>query len=204
MIEGRVAGFWIRLVSDLCDAIFLGVTGFFIAWIFRAPLLAMGERAVIIGAPIALAYTGVLQSSIGRGQTLAKRIFRLRVLRLDGRYLSLDRALTRWAIMGVMSYGGAVAIALSTALPFLKVTTIAAVLGGAQLALVLGCVLLVPFHPLKRGLHDLLTGSIVVRGGGIPSEVVARLNNPRRDRILVSVAVAIMLVGIVASAILFH
>ncbi|HEY4187193.1 MAG TPA: RDD family protein [Polyangia bacterium] len=199
---GRVAGFWIRLVSDLLDAAILGVIGFVVARIFRGALLSLGERAVIFGAPITLAYTGLLQSSIGRGQTLGKRLFRLRVLRLDGQYLSLDRSLTRWAVMGIMSYGGAVAIALGSVLPFVKVQTMTAALGGTQLALVLGCVLLVPFHPLKRGLHDLLTGSIVIRGGRIPTDLIARLHNPRRDRILVFAAIAVAVIGTMASTLL--
>jgi uncharacterized RDD family membrane protein YckC len=200
LVEGRVAGFWIRLGADLLDALVLGAIGFVIASAFRGTLLRLGERAVILGAPLTLLYTGVLQSHIGRGQTVAKRLLGLRVLRLDGGYLSLDRSLVRWAIMGIMSYGGAVAIALVTVAPFFKLQALTAALGGTQLALVLGCAFLVPFHPLKRGLHDLLTGSIVIRGGKIPTDLVARLHNPRRDRVIVGVAVAVAIVGTVAGA----
>jgi uncharacterized RDD family membrane protein YckC len=200
LVEGRVAGFWIRLGADLLDALVLGAIGFVIAAAFRGTLLRLGERAVILGVPITLLYTGVLQSHIGRGQTLAKRLLSLRVVRLDGAYLSLDRSLVRWAIMGTMSYGGAVAIALATVLPFLKIGLLSAALVGTQLALVLGCALLVPFHPLKRGLHDLLTGSIVVRGGTIPTALVARLDNPRRDRVIVGVAVAVAVLGTIVGA----
>ncbi|HXU62480.1 MAG TPA: RDD family protein [Polyangia bacterium] len=200
--EGRVAGFWIRLLSDLLDAFVLGAIGFVLARIFRGPLLRLGESAAILGAPITLLYMGVLQSHIGRGQTVAKRVLGLRVLRLDGSFLTLDRALVRWALMGVLSYGSAVAIALSVAVPFLKLEALSAALAGAQLALILGCGLLVPFHPLKRGLHDLVTGSIVIRGGRVPTEHVARFDNPRRDRALVmgSVAVAVLgtVIGLVA------
>jgi uncharacterized RDD family membrane protein YckC len=205
LVEGRVAGFWIRLGADLLDALVLGAIGLVIALAFRAALLRLGERAAIIGAPLTLLYTGVLQSHIGRGQTIAKRLLGLRVLRLDGGYLSLDRSLVRWAIIGIMSYGGAVAIALASVAPFVKVQSLAAALGGTQLALILGCALLVPFHPLKRGLHDLLTGSIVIRGGGkIPVDLVARLHNPRRDRVIVGVAVAVAVIGTVVGAFASH
>jgi uncharacterized RDD family membrane protein YckC len=195
LAEGRVAGFWVRLLSDLLDAFVLGAIGFVLARIFRGPLLRLGESAAILGAPITLLYMGVLQSHIGRGQTVAKRLLGLRVLRLDGSFLTLDRALVRWALMGVLSYGGAVAIAMSVALPFLKLEALSAALAGAQLALILGCGLLVPFHPLKRGLHDLLTGSIVIRGGRVPTDHVARFTNPRRDRALVAGAIAVAVVG---------
>ncbi len=202
--EGRVAGFWIRLLSDLIDAFVLGAIGFVLAKIFRGPLLRLGENAAILGAPLTLVYMGVLQSHIGGGQTVAKRLLGLRVLRLDGNFLTLDRALVRWGLMGVMSYGGSVAIALSLALPFLNLQALSAALAGAQLALFLGCGLLVPFHPLKRGLHDLVTGSIVIRGGRVPGDHLAKLQNARRDRALVIGSIAVAVLGTAAGLLAFR
>ena len=196
VVEARVAGFWIRIAADLLDALILGGVGFVLATIFRSTLLEIGEKAALLGAPITLLYTGVLQSHLGRGQTLAKRLLGIRVVRLDGSYLSLDRSLVRWAIMGVVVYGSTVAVAASAVLPVLKAPVIAAALGGTQVALLLGCLFLVPFHPLKRGIHDLLTGSIVLRKGSFPAELVSRLNNPRRDR---NLALAALLVAAAAA-----
>ena len=204
LVEGRLAGFWIRLASDLLDALVLGAIGYVIALIFRGPLLRLGERAVIIGAPVTLLYMGVLQSHIGGGRTLAKRWLGLRVLRLDGRYLSLDRSLVRWALMGVLSYGGAVGLALGGLVPRLGAEVLGAAITGTQLALVLGCALLVPFHPLKRGLHDLLAGSIVIRNGKVPAQLVARLHRPRRDRILVLAACAVAAIATIAGLAFGH
>jgi uncharacterized RDD family membrane protein YckC len=195
LVDARLAGFWIRLGADLLDALVLGVVGFVIAAVFRARLLAWGERAVLLGAPITLLYSGVLHSHFGRGQTLAKRLLGLRVLRLDGEYLSLDRSVVRWAIMGVVFYGSSVASALSAVVPVGKMQRLPLALSGAQLALILGCALLVPFHPLKRGLHDLLTGSIVIRRGRFPSALVAHLRNPRRDRLLLIVAASVAILA---------
>ena len=195
LAPARVAGFWIRVGADFLDALVLGVIGWVIAAVFRERLLALGERAVLFGAPITFVYTGVLQSQYGKGQTLAKRLLGLRVVRLDGRYLSLDRSLVRWAIMGVVFYGAAVAAALGAVIPVFKGPGMAAALGGAQLALFLGCALLVPFHPLKRGIQDLLTGSIVIRRGAFPAELIGRLDNPRRDRRIMIVAVSIAILA---------
>ena len=103
LAEGRIAGFWIRLFADGLDALVLGAVGFLIATVFRDGLLRLGEKAVLFGIPFTLLYTGVLQSHIGGGQTLAKRLLGLRVLRLDGQFLSLDRSLVRWSIMPQMS-----------------------------------------------------------------------------------------------------
>jgi uncharacterized RDD family membrane protein YckC len=193
--EGTVAGFWIRMGSDLLDALVLGVVGLLAAVLFRDTALRLGERAALFGAGLTLVYTGILQSDIGGGQTLGKRLLGLRVFRLDGRYLSLDRSLVRWSIMGTMCYGGAIAYALGSVAPFFKGYALAAALGGTQLALFLGCGLLVPFHPLKRGLHDLLTGSVVIRRGRVPVELVKRLDNRRRDRVIVIAGIAVAVLG---------
>jgi uncharacterized RDD family membrane protein YckC len=204
VVEGVVAGFWIRLAADLLDALVLGAIGWVIATVFRDGLLSLGERGVLLGIPLTLLYSGVLHSEIGGGQTLAKRLLRLRVLRLDGGYLSLDRSLVRWAIMGFVCYGGSVAYAMGSIAPVFHAQALSAVLGGAQLAIFLGCALLVPFHPLKRGLHDLLTGSIVIRNGKIPADLIARHHNPRRDRNLMIGAASVAFLAAAAGLFISH
>ena len=203
LVEGRIAGFWIRLLADSLDALVLGAVGFLIATLFRDGLLRLGEKAVLLGIPFTLLYTGVLQSHIGGGQTLAKRLLGLRVLRLDGQLLSLDRSLVRWSIMGILCYGTAVAYALGTLAPGFLAWALASAIGGAQIALILGCVFMVPFHPLKRGFHDLLTGSIVIRKGKLPADLIQRVHNPRRDRRLVIAGVVVAALGTVAGLVVW-
>src|SRR6266540_3353010 len=191
---GTVAGFWIRVAADLVDALFLGVVGMVIAFAFEGPLLRLGDSAVFIGLPLSLLYTALPQSQLGGGRTLAKRLLGLRVLRMDGKPMSIDRSIVRWALISFVFYGGALLVALRTGFPFLNTEATAAAIAGAQLALFLGCAVLVPFHPLKRGLHDLLAGSIVVRQGMPSSEVLQRGNNRRRDRTLVAAAIGLTLI----------
>jgi uncharacterized RDD family membrane protein YckC len=198
---GRVAGFWIRFASDLLDALVLGLFGMLLVAAFRHPLSRLGERGVLLGIPISLLYTAVLQSRIGGGQTLAKRLLGLRVVRLDGSLLSLDRSIVRWAVIGFLFYGGAAVYALGTLAPGLHVPSFSAAIVGVQVSLFLGCGLLLPFHPLKRGLHDLLTGSMVVRGGALPAELIARAHDPRRDRRLVIAAGVVAILAAASSSV---
>ena len=127
----------------------------------------------------------------------------MRVLGLDGQFLSLDRSLVRWSIMGILCYGTAVAYALGTVAPGFLVPALASAIGGTQLALILGCVFMVPFHPLKRGFHDLLTGSIIIRKGKLPVELIQRVHNPRRDRRLVIAGVVVAALGTVAGLVVW-
>ena len=85
----------------------------------RAVFERLGERAVFVGLAISMAYTGILQSRFGGGRTLGKKLLGLRVVRLDGSLMSLDRSLVRYALMGLLVYQGAVAYALVGLLPFL-------------------------------------------------------------------------------------
>ena len=199
--HGKIAGFWIRVGADLLDAVFLWVVGWLLALPLRDAFLQLGERGVFIGLAISLLYTGLLQSRFGGGRTLGKRILGLTVVRPDGTLMSLDRSLVRYALMGLLVYQGAVAATLALVVPFLSLSMAETLLSAVALALFFGCVLVVPFHPLKRGLHDLLAGTIVVRGG-LPDPVyIATRMNPRRDRRIVWGAVSLAAVAVLVATV---
>ena len=123
----------------------------------------------------------------------------MRVVRPDGTLLSLDRSLVRYALMGLLVYQGAVAMALVSMVPFVSLSQAQTLLGAVGVALFFGCVLVVPFHPLKRGLHDLLAGTIVIRDG-LPDPVfISARMNPQRDRRIVVGAVLLTLLVIVGA-----
>jgi uncharacterized RDD family membrane protein YckC len=197
--HGTIAGFWIRVAADFLDALILYVIGFLLSLPLRQLFLRLGERGVLIGLAVSLAYGGLLQSHVGGGQTLAKRLLRLRVVRPDGALISLDRSLVRYALVSFIVYQSAVTTAVVTLFPFIRMEWAQAVRGALALVLFAGCVLVVPFHPLRRGLHDLLAGTIVVRGGPPDPARVAALTDARRDRRIVIGAVALLVVGIAAS-----
>jgi uncharacterized RDD family membrane protein YckC len=201
LAPGRVAGFWVRLLADLFDAVFLFCVGGLLSVPFHAAFIQMGERGIFVGLALSLLYTGVLQSRFGGGRTLGKKILGLKVVRPDGTLLSLDRSLVRYGLMGLLVYQGAVSYAVVAVLPFLRLEWLQTVLGGVAVALFLGCVLVVPFHPLKRGLHDLLAGTIVIRGPMPDAAFIAARMNHRRDRgILIAMAALVALaIGVSAT-----
>jgi uncharacterized RDD family membrane protein YckC len=189
--QGVVAGFWVRVLSDVIDAIVLGVVGMLLAVPLGGVFERLGERGVLIGLPISLAYAGILQSRMGRGQTIGKRMLRLRVVKLDGGFLSLDRSFVRYALVAFPVYQTAIAYAVVMAFPFLRLEWIEALGTGLAAALFVSCFFVIPFHPLKRGLHDILTGSIVVRHGMLDPMFIGPRNDPRRDRRIVTVALVV-------------
>ena len=73
------------------------VVGCVISIPFRGVFLRLGEQGVFVGLAISMVYYGLLHSRFGHGQTLGKELLRLRVVRPDGKLLSLDRSLFRFA-----------------------------------------------------------------------------------------------------------
>jgi uncharacterized RDD family membrane protein YckC len=176
-----VVGFWRRVLADLLDAIVLGGVGWGLGYPFRYALSELGGHAAWIGLVVSLLYAGVLQTRTGGGQTLGKRAVGIQVLRRDGRYLSYARSLIRHVVVSFVFYNGMYGSLFAFVSP-----PLARVLGTVFLLAVLwaffACFLMIPMHPLKRGLHDLVSDSVVVYKGRYDAAVLETLEDPRRAR----------------------
>ena len=153
-----------RLGAFLVDVVVLGVIGWIVGSIFYEVLIGFTWESRIIGAVITGAYVVVLNSHIGNGSTLGKRIFKLQVLGVDGRTISLQRSAVRYVVLffpffmngiqlpaNVLSNSGLLAVS-GTALSVLIFGTAAAI------------VYLVVFNKRnRRSLHDLVSSTVVVR-----------------------------------------
>jgi uncharacterized RDD family membrane protein YckC len=132
---GRPAGFWIRVVAYIIDAVIVGVFNF--VWTFIVTLAAGGSitglpafLVFLVEALIGIGYFSYMWST--RGQTVGMMATSLRVTRSDGSPLTLGRAI-----------GRAFALWLSFAIIFIGV-------------------IMVAFTERKRGLHDMLADTVVV------------------------------------------
>src|SRR5207237_1403199 len=87
------AGFWIRLVAFIIDAIVLGIVSSILNSILFAGDQARGSG---LNTLIGLAYVLYFWSSYGQGQTIGNRIMKVRVVKTDGSELSLMDAFIRY------------------------------------------------------------------------------------------------------------
>lgn len=172
-----VVGFWLRLLSDIIDALILGAFGFLLTIPFRSYFFKLGENGLFLGLLITFLYTGLLQSHIGNGQSLAKKLLNIQVLNFDGTYQSLPKSFFRYSIIALIFYNSWILTALSSILPFLNNSILQSLYVYFIVFLFLGVTILVAIHPLKRGVHDLIANSIVVRKGMFDQEKIASLNN---------------------------
>ena len=151
--------FWRRIIAFVLDGFVLGLVGLLPGLIFFNALTHVGGWGRLIGFAIALAYFGILNSTIGKGQTLGKRLMKVEVVDREGNHLSIGRSLLRYSIFGLPYFlNGAImpgSVALSP-VGYL-IGFIVFVGGGSILYLYL-------FNRgTRQSLHDLAVGSFVTR-----------------------------------------
>ncbi|MCS6291000.1 MAG: RDD family protein [Nitrospira sp.] len=95
----RIATFWRRIGAAVVDAFLLGAIGACLGFLWFDQLAALGRTGRFIGGAIALVYFGTLNSQIGQGQTLGKRLLKIRVTDAVGALISLPRSAFRATIL---------------------------------------------------------------------------------------------------------
>lgn len=175
-----VIGFWKRFLSDILDTIFLGIFGLCLIFPLRLIFPDMGENGAWLGLIISFLYAGLLQSSLGEGQSLAKRVLRIQVVQLNGKFLSLPKSFLRYSVIALIAYNPVFGAILGSFFPDSQW------LDGFYICFIivlfLGCLVMVPIHPLKRGIHDILAGSIVVQKGTYKAKL-KKVEKKEKDRV---------------------
>jgi uncharacterized RDD family membrane protein YckC len=133
-VTGAKAGFWIRVVAYIIDAILFGIVGNLINSLFFRFNNVQASQAV--GLILSAIYFTWLwsESSPWPGQTVGMKILNLKVVRTDGSILTLSQAFIRWVGLLISFF-----------------------------AIFIG-VIWVAFDANKQGWHDKIAGTYVVKG----------------------------------------
>lgn len=194
-----IIGFWKRLVSDLIDLIFIYCFGWILSAMFRTQFFTLGENGFWLGIVVTFLYFGILQSSVGRGQTLANKILKIQVLKTDGNYLNLGQSFSRSFLLILIVYKTVIRSSIFLIFPYS--VEIGVIYTGFSYILILGYFLVMPIHSLKKGFHDLAVGSIVVKNNSYDPKILENSKNNSRDSIsyitwIVSALVVIVVIAI--------
>ena len=153
-----ISGFWRRFFAFVIDSTLLGIIGWILGTILFDKFARIGPAARLVGFCIALAYFGFFDSSAGHGQTIGKRLLRLKLVDRLGYALPPSEAIIRFFVFGGPYFLNGLSLPLSRT-P-LGVTILLAIVvfgvGGSNLYL------LVFNRGTRQGLHDLVAGSFVV------------------------------------------
>ncbi len=153
-----VAGFWRRMLALMLDVAVVWGAGYLLWMRYREQFVRMGAWGVLVGIGIVMGYCGALNSRVGRGQTLGKRLLGLHVVGKDGMLISLPRSLLRAGVLAVPFFLGSGSFWGLPMIPFgLLIFTLSLSLkaGIAYFYLV--------NYQTCQGLHDLIARTCVVR-----------------------------------------
>jgi uncharacterized RDD family membrane protein YckC len=184
-----VAGFWRRLVAFLLDVIILGTCGYasgLLLFDFYASLDTFGP---LVGLVVATVYFGLLNSSIGGGQTPGKRALRIRVVDSAGAQISPGRSFARilllwapWTLNSVITLGWAQDLQLASWLSMPANAWYAALI-----------YLFVFNRRTRQATHDLLLGTYVARDVSLEPAVPPSL---WRGHLIVAAVIVVLLVAL--------
>lgn len=94
-----LAGFWMRFFALTIDLLIIGIFGFLLGLLLEDFFSSLGTWGRGIGYAIALIYFGILNSDLGNGQTLGKRLLKLKVVDQHNQSISVFRSLIRSSIL---------------------------------------------------------------------------------------------------------
>ena len=84
-----------RIVALIVDLGLLYLVGYLLTLVLGDLFLYLGSFKIVIGIVISTAYFTYSHSEMGKGQTIGKKIFDFKVLKMDGSYLSINESLIR-------------------------------------------------------------------------------------------------------------
>jgi uncharacterized RDD family membrane protein YckC len=155
--ERRIGALWRRILAFAIDALVLALVGLVVGLPLFETFSRLGPWGPLVGFCVALPYFAILNSTIGNGQTLGKRLMHIRVVHRDGNPIPFWKSVIRYGVFAVPYFLDEV-ILPTTRTPwivFILVSVAVFGVGGVSLYLIV-------FNTRTRqGIHDLAAGSYV-------------------------------------------
>jgi len=167
--------FWRRVLALIIDVLILTVIGWGLGSVFFDFLAELGIYGRLIGMIITLLYFGHLNSGPGGGQTIGKRIWRIRVVNGEGAGLPLDKSLGRSLVLFLPFYLNGLTLPGDHLAGILSILLNVIVFGFGIATIYL----YIANQRTRQSFHDLLAGSFVV---STETEVEIERNRPFRKR----------------------
>lgn len=155
-----VGGFWRRFLAFAVDGLILGIVGWSIGAFFFDTLSQLGPWGKLVGFLVAVPYFAVMESSVGGGQSIGKRLLGLRVVDSNGNMISFERSFARYFVFSVPFFLNKLELPI-TRTPWIIIALLGVIVfgvGGVTFYL------LIFNRNTRQGLHDLAVGSYVVKG----------------------------------------
>ncbi|NRA18819.1 MAG: RDD family protein [Oceanospirillaceae bacterium] len=153
-----ISGFWRRVGALVIDTMIMGIVGFVLGLFLESIFVQIGAWGRLVGFSIALIYFGIMNSSISGGQTIGKKVLKIRVVDSNNSPISIGKSVLRFFIIAVpFSLNGA-HFSNEVMLSFFMYPLSLVTFGG-----LFSIIYLYIFNRVTRqSLHDLAVGTFVV------------------------------------------
>lgn len=155
----EVSGFWRRSGAFFIDCVVLGSIGLLLGAFFTAQFVALAGWGRLIGFGIAAIYFTLLNSRVGNGQTIGKRLLKIRVVGQRGDELALPKSFLRFTIVAAPWFLNG-AILPAEYLPAFVFSGLTLLVFGFGFSIIY---LFLCNRHTRQSFHDLLLGTFVVR-----------------------------------------
>lgn len=156
--EKWICGFWRRIGALFIDSVILGILGYVLGFFLENFFVSLAGWGRLVGFLISITYFGVMNSHISNGQTIGKKILKIKVVDASNSTLSLPKSLLRYSFLAIPFSLNNAQITSEVLLPYLIYPLSIIIFGG----LFSISYLYVFNRRTRQSLHDLAVGSFVV------------------------------------------
>lgn len=190
-----IAGLGRRFAAWIIDSFLLGIVGQIIGWPLSSFWFEVGPYGRFVGLFLILLYFGLMNSKVGKGQTVGKELFGTAVRNDNNRPISIGRSLIRTAILALpfILNGWALPIFQNVVLMTLLSVVIFGIGGAIVYTMLFN-------RDARQGLHDLLCGTYVVYLGGDPILAFPQSRKIHKTIAGIILAASVVLIGIIGGA----
>lgn len=172
--KGIFAGFFQRSAAVFIDIAVLFIFGSFLYLCFKSYLIRFGIHSYWIGFLSTLLYFSWCDSWRFKGQTIGKKIFKIQTIKKNGLYLKFSKSLLLNFPFVFSQYSRYFLIMMCFLMPDMNNPRVMDNLRYIFFLIVFGNAVFIIFHPLKQGLGNLLTASIVINKGAYNQDIVVK------------------------------
>jgi len=163
-----ICGFWRRCVAFVVDTIILGLLGVVLGSMLGQQFAMLGTLGSLVGFIIAICYLGIMNSHVGNGQSIGKKLLKICVVNKEGNLISIKRSCVRAAIVSVIVCNG---------LSLNSVPLLGHVIAGIVAVVFIGIIYFYLFNKKTRqGIHDIICGSYVYKVAAIGTPITATVS----------------------------
>lgn len=171
-------GFWVRLLALVADLLLMWIVFYLLEPVLRPLYFSLGKYGSVFGCSVFILYVSICNSNLGGGQTVGKRLLRIKTLDRDGNMIPFGKSFFRALALFPFIYLHPTLSLVKADLTFEQTELTMKAVSLVFSSYMIANIMMIVLHPLKRGIHDVLGESFVIKTANIDS-LAEELSDPQ-------------------------